>query len=102
RARLEEVRQRLQKQKEQAEQARANLVGYARQKAAETRQAVVSLKERREVAKLNGRADRAERYAADALVCAADALDEAEEAILEAAVARIDADVAQLPAPAGR
>jgi hypothetical protein len=61
---------------------------------AETKEAVASWKEKHEVAKLSARADRAERYAADAVDSAAAALDEAEEAILDALVARIDAATA--------
>src|SRR6266700_3785629 len=56
---------------------------------------VAEWKAKRELNKLQGRADSAERYAAAASAVAVAALDEAEEASLEAWLARRDANSAQ-------
>jgi hypothetical protein len=83
-------------------QERADLKNWAQQKVAETKESIAAWKEKHEVARLNARADRSERYAADAVEYAAYALDDAEEAILEAVVARIDAEEAQFAPAASR
>jgi hypothetical protein len=66
----------LQAQEERAEQARANLKAWPRQKVAETKEAVSEWKAKRE-AKLQARADRAEAYSADAIAYALATIDEA-------------------------
>src|SRR5262249_28342003 len=95
REKLDEARTRLRARKEQVEQFGANLKARAEQKMAETKEAVGEWKAKRDTRKLNTRADRAERYAADAIDFAASSIAEAEEATLDARVARIDADAAQ-------
>jgi exonuclease VII large subunit len=95
RTKLQEVRQNLARQKKQVDQKRAELKNWADQKMAETKESIAAWKERHDVAKLNSRADRSERYASDAIEYAAYVLDEAEEATLDAVVARIDAEDAQ-------
>jgi hypothetical protein len=92
---LANARTKLKAEQQRIDLARAHLKAYAEQKAAETREAVSEWKANREVRKLNARADRAEEYAACALVVAAAGIDEAEEAILNAIVARMEADAAQ-------
>jgi hypothetical protein len=67
----------------------------AQQKVAATNEEISQWKAKREVRKLNARADRAEDYAADAIDFAAAAVDEADAAILDAVVARLDADAAE-------
>lgn len=97
RAKLEEARTSLQSQKERIEQARANLKARGQQKIVETKEAISEWKAKREIQRLQARADRAEAYAADAIALATASISEAEEAILDAMVARIDAEAAQSP-----
>ena len=96
---LDDIRNKVQAQKERVERTRANLKARADQKIAETKAAVNEWKEKREIRKLNARADRAEVYAADAIDLAVAFVDEAEEAILDAVVARMDAETAQSAVP---
>jgi hypothetical protein len=56
---------------------------------------VAQLKTKRDIAKLPGRANKAERYSVAAVKVATAAIDEAEQASLEAWLARADADYAQ-------
>jgi hypothetical protein len=99
---LEEARRKLRGQKEHIAWTEATLKARALDKLTETDDTVREWKAKREVHKLNARADRAEAYAAAAIDHAVAAIDEAEEAILDAAVARLDADAAQSSAPAPR
>jgi chromosome segregation ATPase len=92
RGNLEEVRGKLEAQKRHIEQTRDKLKAMAQQKAAETREVVKEWKAKRQTQMLNARADRAEDYAADAIVYALAAIDRAYEAILDAVVARMDVD----------
>jgi hypothetical protein len=92
---LEAARAKRQAQQQRIKEAQDQLKTYAQQKVAETREAVSEWKAKHEVRKLNARAERAEEYAACALVVAAAGIDEAEEAILDAALARMEADAAQ-------
>ena len=92
RAKLDQARTKLRAHKESAEQTLANLKARAQQKVAETKEAVSEWKAKREIRKLQARAERAEAYAADAVAYVLATLDEAEEAILDAVVARMDAD----------
>src|SRR5262249_39223822 len=71
RNKLDEARNKVQAQKERVEQTLANLKAQAQQKMAETKETVSEWKAKRETRKLNARADRAERYAADAIDYAA-------------------------------
>ncbi|HEX2473652.1 MAG TPA: hypothetical protein VHK01_02835 [Lacipirellulaceae bacterium] len=98
---LKDSRSRIEEQKKKVEQARASLKDRAEQKIAQAKEAIKEWKAKREVAKLNSRADRAEQYAAAALFIATGALVEAEEAIIEALVARKDADAVESPTVAG-
>jgi hypothetical protein len=79
----------------QVGQAREGVKAWAAARLTETREAVAEWKAKRETQKLNGRSDRAESYAADAIFLAAAAVDEAEAAIREAAVAHLDAETAR-------
>jgi hypothetical protein len=99
RAKLEEARQRMQKQKEKLEQVRSNLKTRAQEKIAETKASIASWKEQHDLAKLHARADHSEKHATDAIEFAAYALDEAEEAILDAVVARMDVEEAHAASP---
>ena len=79
---------------------RSNIKARAEEKMHETKEAVSEWKTKREIRKLNARADRDEAYAADATDFAVASIAEAELAVLDAVVARLDADAAQSPAPA--
>jgi hypothetical protein len=92
---INDVRAKLQAQKERVEKARLDLKARADQKVAESMEAINEWKAKREVRKLNARAERAEEYAGAAMVLALVSIDEAEQAILEAVAARMDADAAQ-------
>ena len=89
---LDAARRQLQAQKERVEKTQEKLKAGFRQKMTETKEAVNEWKAKREVQKLNVRADRAEAYAADAIDFALATINEAEEAMLDAVVARMDAD----------
>lgn len=94
-AEVEEARAKLQGQKPHIEKTRADLLAWAEQKKAETQAMIREWKAKREVQKLNARAERAEAYAEAAVVYALASIDEAEEAILDAVGARMDADAAK-------
>ena len=95
RDKLETARTKLHAQKERIEKTRANLKAHAQQKMGETEEAVSQWKAKRELQKLNARADRAEANAVDAIDHAAASIDEVRDAMLYAAVARLDADAMQ-------
>ena len=97
---LEEARTKLVAQKDRTEQTRASLTAMAQQLTAETTEAVSEWKAKRDIAKLEARADCAEAYAAEAVDYALSAIDQAGEAVLGAVLARIDASAAREPAPA--
>jgi len=99
---LNEARSRIEGQKKKVEQAKAGLKARAEQKIGQAKEAITEWKAKRDVSKLNSRADRAEQYAADAVYIAVAALDEAEEAIFDAVMARMDADNVGSPAAAAR
>jgi hypothetical protein len=92
---LVEARTKVEAQKQRVEKARADLKIWADQKMAETREGINEWKAKREVRKLNARAERAEAYAEATMVLALASIDEAEEAILDAVAARKDAEAAQ-------
>jgi hypothetical protein len=97
RGKLDEARARLQAQKAHIDQTRSNLQAWAQQKMAETKETVAQWQAKREVNKLNARADRAADYAVAAVAFAAAMIDEAETAVLDAVVARREADAAKQP-----
>ena len=76
------------KSKEANERIKANI----EEKKAETKANIEAWKHGREVKKLEKRAQRAEKYAADRTYLATVAVEEAEYAVLEALVARMEAD----------
>lgn len=97
---LNETRSKIEAQRKKVEQAQASLKSRAESKITQAKDAINEWKDKREVNKLNSRADRAEQYAADAVYIAIAALDEAEEAIVDAVMARIDAENAAAPTAA--
>ena len=99
---LTETRGRVEQQKKKIEQAQVSLKARAEQKLSQAKEDIKEWKAKREVSKLNGRAQRAEQYAADAVFIADVAVAEAEEAIIDAVIARMDAENAEAPAIAAR
>ena len=75
--------------------ANAEMKAWVDQRKANTGEKIAGWKTKREVARLQGRADDAERYAAATIDVAVAAIDEAEQASLEAWLARQDADNAR-------
>ena len=75
--------------------AQADIEKWGEERKAVTDEKIAEWKAKLEKAKLKGRAEAAERYAAGAAVVASAAVDEAEQAWLEAWLARKDADSAR-------
>lgn len=81
---LDRVHKRVEQGRAKIAAAQADIKGWADEKKAATSDKIAEWKAKRELTKLQGRADKAERYAAAASAVAVAALDEAEEASLEA------------------
>jgi predicted nucleic acid-binding Zn-ribbon protein len=92
---LDRVHKRVEQGRAKIAAAQADIKEWADEKKAATSDKIAEWKAKRELSKLQGRADKAERYAAAASAVAVAALDEAEEASLEAWLARQDANSAQ-------
>ena len=92
---LDRVRKRIEQGRAKVSAAQADMKNWADQRKTVTKDKIAEWKAKREVAKLQSRADNAERYAAGAIDVALAAIDEAEQASLEAWLARADADYAQ-------
>jgi chromosome segregation ATPase len=90
----EEIRQRLDQQKERAGKMQADIANWKQEKVAHTQERIGSWRQQREIEKLEARADRAENYAVDMVTTAAYDFEEAEQAVLEAVAARFDANQA--------
>jgi len=97
RVRLEGVRSRIDQDHAKVLTARGQMTAWVETRKAATKEAIAEWKAQRESSKLQHRADKAEEYAAAALVVALSAVDEAEQAALEAWLARQDADFVQAP-----
>jgi vacuolar-type H+-ATPase subunit I/STV1 len=97
REKSEELHRRVEEQKARAKQLRADLRSWEKEKVAHTRDAVAGWRQRRELHKLQSRANRAEDYAMRAVVIAAIDFEEAEQAVLDALTARFDAELAATP-----
>jgi hypothetical protein len=92
---LDRVHKRVEQGQAKVAAAQADIKEWADEKKAATSDKIAEWKAKRDLSKLQGRADNAERYAAAASAVAVAALDEAEEAALEAWLARRDANSAQ-------
>ncbi len=99
RHRRDEINKRLDEQKDKARKLQAEIASWREEKVAHTQEAIGTWRQRREVQKLQKRAERAEEYALDLVSVAAYDFEEAEQAVLDAVVARFDANVASSPAP---
>lgn len=92
---LERVNKRIEQGRAKVSAAQANMKNWAEQRKAATNEKIAEWKAKRELGKLQGRADDAEGYAAATIDVAGAAVDEAEKASLEAWLARQDADNAK-------
>jgi uncharacterized coiled-coil DUF342 family protein len=92
--RREELNQRLAEQKAKAQQLKADIANWNREKVAHTKDAIASWQQRREINKLQTRADRAREYALDMVSVVALDFEEAEQAVFDAVTARLEAESA--------
>src|SRR5262245_32805413 len=93
----EAIQQRLDQQKDRARKTQEDISRWKQEKVAHTQEAVGTWRQRRELKKLQSRADRAEDYAVDMVTVAAYDFDEAEQAVLDAIAARYEAEQAAAP-----
>lgn len=93
RIQLETVRKRIEQDRTKLETAQADIKKWIDDFKAASNEKIAEWKAEREKAKLQSRAEIAERYAVGAAVVALTAVDEAEKAALEAWLARKDADI---------
>ena len=91
---LAEAKAKIEAKKHEAEDAKTKIDEWIEAKKAETEASIEEWKTKKEQEKLVARANRAEEYAASAIVFAAAALEEAELATLEAVGARLVAEEA--------
>jgi hypothetical protein len=92
---LDRVRKRIDRGRTNVCAAKAEVKSWAEDRNSITADKIAQLKTKHDVAKLPGRANKAERYSVAAVKVATAAIDEAEQASLEAWLARADADYAQ-------
>ena len=88
----DEIEKRVEAQHERFQELREGLAQWHREKVDESKEAIASWRQRRELEKLHKRADRAEESAVNAIYIAMLDADAAEQAVLEALSARIDSD----------
>ena len=89
---FDQLQRKVESQKQAVAKAKTSVQNWIDQKKVEAKSTINDWKAKRETKKLTNRADRAEEYAAAAILVAAATFDEAEQAILEAVSARRDAD----------
>jgi hypothetical protein len=86
------IQQKLALQRQALADARENVRSWLDQQQAEATELVGQCKADYDARRLARRADRAEEYAASAILVAAASIDEAEQAVLEAISARLEAE----------
>jgi len=96
REKQDELNVRLERQKDQARQLQSAVAKWRQEKIAHTKDAIASWRQRRELAKLQDRAEHAEDFALRMVNLAAIDFEEAEQAVLDAVAARFDAENAIL------
>jgi TolA-binding protein len=94
----DQIRTRLDQQRSRAQQLQDDIASWKNEKVSHTKEAVASWKQKREVRKLEARADRAESYAIDMVTYAALDFEQAEQAVLDALAARLEANAASISA----
>jgi hypothetical protein len=95
---FEKVQKRIEQDRAKVSTAQTEVKNWLEQRKTATRDTIAEWKAKRETSKLQNRADKAEHYAAAAIVVALAGVDEAEQAALEAWLARQDANSAQTKA----
>ena len=90
----DDIRARIDQQKERLRQRRFDIARWQSEKVAHTQEAIASWKQQREVDKLEARAERAKDYALDMVSAVVDDFEEAEQAVYEAVAARLEAESA--------
>jgi TolA-binding protein len=95
----EEIRKRVDEQKAKAQQMQADIQRWKEEKVAHTEEAIGTWQQKREIKKLQRRADRAEDYALELVTVAVMDFEEAGEAVFEAMAARFDADATAPSSP---
>jgi SMC interacting uncharacterized protein involved in chromosome segregation len=94
REKQDELHARLERQKDQTRQIQGAVAKWREEKIAHTKDAIASWRQRRELAKLQDRAEQAEDFAVRMVNLAAIDFEEAEQAVLDAVAARFDAETA--------
>lgn len=94
RSHLDGLQGRIKQDQKKVSAAKAEVEDWMESRKEDTDAKIEKWKTKHETSKLQKRADKAEEYAAAAIVVALAAVDEAEEAALEAFLARLDADAA--------
>ena len=97
-----DIRARIDQQKERVRQRRFDIARWQSEKVAHTKEAIASWKQQREVDKLEARAERAKDYALDMVSAVVDDFEEAEQAVYEAVAARLEAESAASAATQAR
>jgi predicted nucleic acid-binding Zn-ribbon protein len=92
--RQQDLQKRMEGQKEHARQLQSDIARWKSEKVAHTKDAIASWTQRREVDKLQARAERAKEYALDMVSVTVYDFEEAEQAIYEALAARFEAESA--------
>ena len=90
----EEIDKRLTEQKQHAQDMMSDIASWKKEKVAHTQDAIGAWRKRRELQKLQDRAEKAEDYALKLVSVAAIDFEEAEQAVLDALAARFDAEMA--------
>jgi hypothetical protein len=94
RVKRDQIRQRLEEQRDRAKRIQADIARWNAEKVSHTQEAIASWRQRRQVDKLQVRAQRAEEYALELVTIATLDFETAEQAVLEALAARFDAEAA--------
>jgi len=94
RERQTEIRAHLDQQNARAQELQAKIKKWKNEKKQHTTEAIATWKQRRDLAKLQKRAERAEDYAIDMVTVAAADFEEAEAAVYDAIAARFEAEEA--------
>ena len=97
-----DIRARIDQQKERARRRQFDIARWQSEKVAHTQEAIASWKQQREVDKLETRAERAKDYALDMVSAVVDDFEEAEQAVYEAVAARLEAESAVAAAAQAR
>jgi hypothetical protein len=92
--RQKDLQQRIEAQKASAQQRQSDIARWKSEKVEHTKDAIASWKQRREIEKLQTRADRAKDYALDMVSVTVSDFEEAQQAVYDALAARFEAESA--------